>query len=455
MNAASTGARPMRLSIVIPTFDRRDLLAETLRYLAAQESVPGIDLEVVVADDGSRDGTVELVEDVRDRFPRLVLVRRTRRPEDRWCASRVRNLGLSACTGAAVVFLDCGMLVAPGFAARVAAEAPDQVGLIGRMVGLEGELADRDDLEGLSPATFDRTIAWLATRPRWREVREPVFARRGGDLSAEPAPWALGWTCVLSVPLERARATGGFDEGFIGWGSEDADFCYRLARSGLRFAAPDSVAALHLPHEVRPSAERKASNHANRVRLHRKEYRAETELFPYFTSDEYNDALAVLGSALEDIPDYHALLPALTTLCHGSDASLVVGPPLAWTTGCPTTHAFAVDLGGRWQAGSVVVAARFGCDTPHRDGTFELSIVTDLVRILPTAARRDLLREQRRVSRRVFLLVTEGFAPPRGRAPVDLATLRTQAGGLGCELQARGAAADHTLLELVEARAGV
>jgi hypothetical protein len=284
-------------------------------------------------------------------------------------------------------------------------------------------------------------------------VREPVLARHGGELSTEPAAWALGWTSVLSVPLERARAIGYFDEDFVGWGSEDCDFCYRLARRGLSFNAPRSIAALHLPHEVHPSAERDASNFANRVRLHRKEYRAETELFPYFTCQTYNDALANLGSALEHIPDYAALMPALAALCHESDASLVVGPPLAWTTCCPTTHAFAVDLEGRWQGGSVVVAARFGCDTPHPDGTFGISIVTDLLRILPAPARRDLFREQRRVSRRVFLLVTEGFAPPRGQAPVDLATLRTQVGGLGCELQSRGAAGNHTLLELVEGRA--
>ena len=46
-------------SIVIPSFERRDVLAEVLAALEAQRDAPPF--EVVVVDDGSTDGTAEFL----------------------------------------------------------------------------------------------------------------------------------------------------------------------------------------------------------------------------------------------------------------------------------------------------------------------------------------------------------------------------------------------------------
>jgi glycosyltransferase involved in cell wall biosynthesis len=51
---------PPVLSVVIPTRNRREILNATLRGLARQSHVPGR-FEVIVADDGSTDGSVELL----------------------------------------------------------------------------------------------------------------------------------------------------------------------------------------------------------------------------------------------------------------------------------------------------------------------------------------------------------------------------------------------------------
>jgi glycosyltransferase involved in cell wall biosynthesis len=47
------------VSVVIPTHDRIDVLPEVLSALAAQREAPAF--EVVVVDDGSRDGTAEFL----------------------------------------------------------------------------------------------------------------------------------------------------------------------------------------------------------------------------------------------------------------------------------------------------------------------------------------------------------------------------------------------------------
>jgi GT2 family glycosyltransferase len=54
----------MKLGIVLPTYNRRDLLGDTLNQLLAQkESLRGVVVEIVVVVDGSTDGTLEMIRD--------------------------------------------------------------------------------------------------------------------------------------------------------------------------------------------------------------------------------------------------------------------------------------------------------------------------------------------------------------------------------------------------------
>jgi dolichyl-phosphate beta-glucosyltransferase len=62
------------LSIVIPAFNEERRLPETLRRVRAYLQARRADAEVIVVDDGSRDGTAALVEARRGEFPGLRLV---------------------------------------------------------------------------------------------------------------------------------------------------------------------------------------------------------------------------------------------------------------------------------------------------------------------------------------------------------------------------------------------
>lgn len=52
----------LRLSIVIPSYNQAEFLEDTLKSLLAQESVADGDVEIIVIDGGSRDGSVEIIE---------------------------------------------------------------------------------------------------------------------------------------------------------------------------------------------------------------------------------------------------------------------------------------------------------------------------------------------------------------------------------------------------------
>ena len=51
----------MRASVVIPTYNRVNDLRNVLAALYEQDTPPGVVLEVVVVDDGSSDGTWDIV----------------------------------------------------------------------------------------------------------------------------------------------------------------------------------------------------------------------------------------------------------------------------------------------------------------------------------------------------------------------------------------------------------
>jgi glycosyltransferase involved in cell wall biosynthesis len=104
------------VSVVVPTHDRRRLLVQTLRSILRQQSV---DFEVIVVDDGSRDGTAEAVAGLRDARVRLL---RHDRPRG---VSAARNTGIAAARGEWLAFCDDDDLWAPDKLARQLQAAHD------------------------------------------------------------------------------------------------------------------------------------------------------------------------------------------------------------------------------------------------------------------------------------------------------------------------------------------
>src|SRR6188472_237804 len=88
-----------RVSVVIPTHDRRGPVMRLLRALRRLDPVPG-GFEVVIVADGCADGTVEAVRKLDTAFPCAVLEQSASGP------AAARNLGAAHATGDILLFLD-------------------------------------------------------------------------------------------------------------------------------------------------------------------------------------------------------------------------------------------------------------------------------------------------------------------------------------------------------------
>jgi glycosyltransferase involved in cell wall biosynthesis len=97
------------VSVVVPTHNRRGLLGLTLRSILWQR---GVDLEVLVVDDGSSDGTAELVAGLGDARIRLL------RHDTPQGVAAARNRGIEAAAGGWLGFCDDDDLWAPDKLAR-------------------------------------------------------------------------------------------------------------------------------------------------------------------------------------------------------------------------------------------------------------------------------------------------------------------------------------------------
>ena len=95
------------VSVIIPTYNRRELLGETLNSLA-QQTYPSDRFEVIVVDDGSKDGTEAIAAEA---FPFILRYFWQSNQGD----AAARNLGARQSQADFLVFLDDDILVEAGY----------------------------------------------------------------------------------------------------------------------------------------------------------------------------------------------------------------------------------------------------------------------------------------------------------------------------------------------------
>lgn len=184
------------ISVVIATKDRAHFLRGALESLAVQRAAPPF--EVVIADNGSSDGTADLVRAFAARGD--VATGYAFVPEPNRGAAR--NAGIALAKGSIVAFVDDDVILPPGFlAAHAAAHGAH---------------------------TFPLAVSG------------PIL--NVPDASARPAPGPTNYsraffcTCNVSVPRSSLLAAGNFDERFNLYGWEDTELGLRLRRRDVRRA---------------------------------------------------------------------------------------------------------------------------------------------------------------------------------------------------------------------------
>jgi glycosyltransferase involved in cell wall biosynthesis len=203
-------ASSLKTTVIIPTFNRVELLGRAVDSLLRQRDVA--DLDLLVVDDGSTDDTPRWLEHMSRTQPAIRVVRQAN------CGvAAARNTGLANLLPSTelVTFLDSDDLSPPGrFAADLPRFASDQTLDLtyGKMM-----LVDRLNDDALAPAAGARSIEIVGIHLSAAILRRRVIDRVG----------------MFDVEFRQA---------------EDTDYLLRVFESGARFAQTETLCLYYRRH---------------------------------------------------------------------------------------------------------------------------------------------------------------------------------------------------------------
>jgi glycosyltransferase involved in cell wall biosynthesis len=219
---------PTLISVLICTYNRAHSLMKTLESVTAQSLPQGVDLEILVVDNNSNDGTRQVAENFRRQFQgrfRYVL-------EECQGISYARNTGIRESKGEILAFIDDDEIAAPVWLQNITSNLYS-----GDWAGAGGPVVSQWNWQppawwsDHSPFTLGPLAAW-ASDPQVRLLAQPPV---GANMAYRRE--AFDRFGVFRTDLGRV--------GKVLLHGEDTEFGRRLMAAGLRLCYEPSAITFH------------------------------------------------------------------------------------------------------------------------------------------------------------------------------------------------------------------
>jgi len=249
------------LSIVIVNWNTRNLLAQCLG--SVYDTVSDLDFEIIVVDNASTDGSVEMV---RERFLQVRLIQNT----ENVGFARANNQAIALSRGRYMLLFNSDAIATLGAiqALVVLADVEPRAGIVGaRLLNPDGSFqASHTPFPTLWQEFLILTGLGRLSRGRWYPSRGPEE-----DKGPQVVDY-VGGACLL-VRRQAVEEVGGLDEGYFMY-AEEVDWCYRMKQAGWQVWYQPAAKVIHLgggsSQNRRP--QREAGLYRSRVRFFRKHY---------------------------------------------------------------------------------------------------------------------------------------------------------------------------------------
>ena len=223
----------MKASIILSSYNNLSALELSIESLNHQTEK---DFEIIIADDGSTDGTIEYLEKEGIKY--------FSRPNEGYRLAYIWNRGAELASGDRFIFGNADIISHPkrieehllcgdNLVAGIYPSIPiEKVPLVTSKI-----IADKFE-DVISLATHDRRKDFIdrIKRPHLNHGKKiPPRYMYGGN-----------WSC----PANTFRKLNGLDEGFTGWGGEDFDFARRAQLDGNDIILNINCIGYHLDHET-------------------------------------------------------------------------------------------------------------------------------------------------------------------------------------------------------------
>lgn len=208
----NVGPGAKSLSVIIAAYNEEKVIARTISALLASDCP---DFEIVVVDDGSKDGTADVVRAEFGSEPRVQLLQKPNGGK-----SAALNHGITRAQGEILVFVDADTLLAPDALRKLVAPFADlSVGAVAGNIRVGNRKGLWTRLQALEYATSQN------------------FDRRAFSL-LNAVPVVPG--CIGAWRRDAILSLGGFQTDTL---AEDADLTFRVRKAGWRIAVENDAQA--------------------------------------------------------------------------------------------------------------------------------------------------------------------------------------------------------------------
>lgn len=205
----------MKYSIVIPTYNRAEILKKCLDCLEKQTYK---DFEVIIVNDGGDDEPRKFIKEFKKLGIKYIYQKHSQQ-------GVARNKGIDISRGDYIIFIGDDILPSPEWLENI-----DKTTLERENEGVLGLTLWHPDI---NPNEFMKYLA-----PNGPQFNYGIIKNK------DDCGWGFFWTSNICVPrkfLEKER----FDENFVGWGCEDLELGYRLQKNGLKICFNPKAIAYH------------------------------------------------------------------------------------------------------------------------------------------------------------------------------------------------------------------
>ncbi len=220
-------AREPRVSVIVLTYNNWVYTEACLQSLDASGDYP--DLEIIVVDNASTDGSAERLTTWRDQHAPPGQQRRLILNADNLGFAAGNNIGLQAASGEVLILLNNDTYVTPGWIRTLCAHfrTSPRLGLLGPVTNNIGNEAKIE-------------IAYTDMTEMVEQARRYTLAHPG---QRHPMR-TVAFFCV-AMPRKVFEAVGGLDECYGVGFFEDDDYCRRVEQAGWSVACADDVFVHH------------------------------------------------------------------------------------------------------------------------------------------------------------------------------------------------------------------
>lgn len=240
----------MQASIILSSYNNLSALKLSIESLKYQTEK---DFEIIIADDGSTDGTIEYLE--------KECIKYYSRPNEGYRLAYIWNRGAELAKADRLIFGNSDVIWSPDHIYYHLQFGSDVVAGSYPSIPIDKvSLVTKDSIK--NNFLFIRSLSIKDRRSRFIEKIERPYLFDGKDTVARRMHGG-NWSCTRKDFDE----VGGLDENFKGWGGEDFDIARRLLRLGKSIKFSLKTIGFHLDHDKNP---KKFTSHLGKSYFHKK-----------------------------------------------------------------------------------------------------------------------------------------------------------------------------------------